>query len=552
MLENEFCRQILKLHEPWQVEGVRVDKPSNRIDIDLGFGQGRAAFFKKYHTCPRCHRILPSSRHVERRVLRHLSFGEMRTYLSVPIETTNKNSECPCQRSWGKPASRFTHEMERVIVDALRVLGSVNAVSRLLGINAPDVREVNAQNRILEIEEPAAADALTVAYGKAHFDDGGLEVAYIDHEEEEEPAAVTETVVGRASPSAGESVPSESHPVWQRLIDEHESIRTKALGLKMLLEQIRLTIASNPSEKSRIAGARILRQYFVKHWNRHKAELANLLNVASLNSGTSTGAARQVAEVPAENDPGWQRLIDGQINIRSDAIGLKMLLERLRLSLGSQPTPAGRLAGARILRQYFLKHRNRHQVELTQLHTYAGAQPSPSTTPTSAEIEVPAETAKCWQQLIDGDLDIQSNAVGLTMLLERIRLTLGRNPSEPARLAAARVLRQYFEKYKARHDNELRLLVDAEASPTVVGGAQVVEFVEVPPETHYSWQRLINGELQIKTDALGLKMLLERVRLSLGNQPTEALRLAAARVLRQYFIKHRSRHRAELEQLKAA
>jgi hypothetical protein len=138
------------------------------------------------------------------------------------------------------------------------------------------------------------------------------------------------------------------------------------------------------------------------------------------------------------------------------------------------------------------------------------------------------------------------------MLLERIRLTIGRAPSAAARLAAARVLRQYFEKYRTRHDAELKLLVAEEVLYQPDSSGQVVEFVEVPPENHPSWDKLIRGELQIRTEALGLKMLLERVRLSLGSEPTEALRLAAARVLRQYFIKHRSRHRAELEQLKAA
>ncbi|MDZ7736473.1 MAG: hypothetical protein U5P41_10490 [Gammaproteobacteria bacterium] len=54
------------------------------------------------------------------------------------------------------------------------------------------------------------------------------------------------------------------------------------------------------------------------------------------------------------------------------------------------------------------------------------------------------------------------------------------------------------------------------------------------------------------TDAVGLKMMLERIRLSIENNPSEASRLAGAKILRQYFIKHQSKHRAELEQLRAA
>jgi hypothetical protein len=555
MLDTEFCRNILKLPEPWLVESVRVDKPSNRIDIQVTLNVGRGGMFRRQPNCPRCHRSLPQLRDAKQRVLRHLNLGEMRTYLSVPVIEGNgpQQHDCGCRRSWAKVGSRFTHEMERLVVEGLHLLGSISAVSKLYGINVSDVREINAQNNILEFEEPQGPESKALAYGQAHFDEGGLQVAYLEgHAEahvEQQPKAA---IVAAETPAPGSpdgSVPAESHPVWQRLIDERISVSANAIGLKMLLEQIRLTVGSNPSEITRLAGARILRQYFVKHWHRNKAELAQLLNTAQ-HATAEAESTRAAPEVPAENSPGWQDLIDGRIPIRSDAIGLKMLLERLRLTLGSQPLPAGRLAGARILRQYFVKHHTRHRAELEMLH--ASRRRSAAAPAAHKDTVIPEETAQCWQMLISGALDIHTNAVGLTMLIERIRLTLGRNPSEPARLAAARVLRQYFEKYHTRHEYELRLLTSAEVSPGAAVGGQVVEFVEVPPETHPNWQKLISGELQIRTDALGLKMLLERVRISLGTEPSDALRLAAARVLRQYFIKHRSRHRAELEQLKAA
>jgi hypothetical protein len=76
--------------------------------------------------------------------------------------------------------------------------------------------------------------------------------------------------------------------------------------------------------------------------------------------------------------------------------------------------------------------------------------------------------------------------------------------------------------------------------------------VTIPDINHPSWQRLINGEVEIVTDAVGLKMMLERIRLSIENNPSQASRLAGAKILRQYFIKHQNKHRAELAQLRAA
>lgn len=569
MLDTELFRNILKLPEPWQVEEVRVDKPSNRIDIRIDLVRRKTSFFNKQISCPRCHRPLPEATG-DSRVLRHLNIGEMRAYLTVPVvrsESANQN-DCGCRRAWSKPGSRFTVEMERLIVEGLHLLRSLEAVSKLYSVNAADVRDVNAQYNIISFDKPAApAQAPAVAYAQAHFDDGGLEVAYIE-DDAVDPASeeITQPIAPTAPPppplqSTGAGVPAaippESDGVWQRIIENTGQSAVETLGLKMLLEQIRLSLASNSSISARLAGARILRLYFIKHWRQSHNELSRLLE-QHRTVATTAALAIPAVEIPPENDPGWQYLIAGRVPIRADAVALKMLIERLRLTIGAKPTVASRLAGARILREFFLKHHARHRNELTQViaagraHMRQAAAPPPkSDAPLS--VEVPSDTARCWQLLIDGQLDIHSSAVGLTMLLERVRLTIGRTPSPAARLAAARVLRQYFEKYKTRLEPELRLLSAEEvlvhASST---NGQVVEFVEVPPESHPSWDKLIRGELQIRTEALGLKMLLERVRLSLGAEPTEALRMAAARVLRQYFIKHRSRHRAELEQLKAA
>ncbi|MDZ7737438.1 MAG: hypothetical protein U5P41_16145 [Gammaproteobacteria bacterium] len=42
----------------------------------------------------------------------------------------------------------------------------------------------------------------------------------------------------------------------------------------MLLERIRQAIAKKPTEANRLAGARMLRQYFIKNQHRHAAEIA--------------------------------------------------------------------------------------------------------------------------------------------------------------------------------------------------------------------------------------------------------------------------------------
>ncbi|MFO1435148.1 MAG: hypothetical protein U1F34_01775 [Gammaproteobacteria bacterium] len=463
MLDTELFRNLLKLPEPWQVEEVRVDKPSNRIDIRIGFARRRSTFFSKQASCPRCHRPLPESTG-SARTLRHLNFGDMRAYLSIPVFKTDSinQNDCGCRRAWSNPGSRFSMEMERLIIEGLHLLRSIEAVSKLYSVNAADVREVNAHHHIVGADKPAAVQTpAAVAYAKAHFDDGGLEVAYIDEDDEPHTAHAAQAAERAAPPAAAPQpaatvptssgipaeIPMESDPLWQRLIENPASARIETLGLKMLLEQVRLSLASNPSPSARLAGARILRLYFLKHWRQSRPELEQILAHFRAAAAAPKAAQPDVA-IPLENDPGWQYLIAGRVPIQPDAVALKMLIERLRLTLGPRPTVTSRLAGARILREFFLKHHARHRNELLQLiaagraHMQQTAAPPPKAEP-ATKIDIPADTARCWQLLIDGNLDIHTSAVGLTMLLERVRLTIGRTPSPAARLAAARVLRQY-------------------------------------------------------------------------------------------------------------
>jgi hypothetical protein len=618
MQDIELCNQLLKLEEPWHAETVGVDAPSQRVDITLNLGTAKKSLFKRGSTtCPRCQRLLPVPQEgVKTLTLRHLNFGGMRTYLQIPAPETYQAAAnaCVCQKLWGKPGARFTHEMEDHIVETLKAVRATTAAAKILGITTAEAAEINARTGAIAAETPPP-----VATPAA-------------------PAAVTVSATP-AAPAAITGPPPENHPIWMRLVNSEVMLQTNAVNLKMLLEQIRLSIASHPTDIARLAGVRVLRQFFGKYWNRFQGEFAPLL-------GTQVGMAAQAAgaagaEVPADNDRCWQKLIDGQLEIKTEAIGLKMLLERVRLSLGSGATAMDRLASARVLRQFFLKYQTRLRNEIRQLQAAAGspgesAAPAPAAAaggvpaetdagwgrwikgevevrtghigltmmlervrlslgefPSPAQVlagarvlrqfflkyqsrlrpeleqlhklsggvaaaqaavHIPPDIDSSWARWIRGEIDIRTEAVGLSMLLERVRLSIGDTPTEAQLLAGARFLRQFFVKYGPRLRGELEQLLRLGGGPLAVmsGSGQVIEFVEVPSESHPSWQRLICGDMDLRTDALSLKMLLERIRLSMGASPSEASQLAGARILRQYFIKYRNRHRAELEQLKVA
>jgi hypothetical protein len=320
---------------------------------------------------------------------------------------------------------------------------------------------------------------------------------------------------------------------------------TQIVALQMLLEQVRISIERNPADAARLAGARILHQFFSKHRNRLIPEIRQL-------GGGLQPVAAASANIPSETDLVWQRLVNGEIRIESEAVSLKLLLERIRQAIARNPSQANRVAGAKILRQYFVKNRHWHQAEIARL--IAGAsRPFTSAAPTAvAGPDLPPESHPNWQRLINGEIAIHTEAVSLKLLLERIRQAIARNPSQANRVAGAKILRQYFQKNHHRHQPEIRALT-GDLSAATGTDAMHDEYSSIVPDIHHpNWQRLIDGELEIVTDAVALKMMLERIRLSIASNPSEASRLAGAKILRQYFIKHQHRHRAELEQLRAA
>ena len=212
-----------------------------------------------------------------------------------------------------------------------------------------------------------------------------------------------------------------------------------------------------------------------------------------------------------------------------------MMMERVRLSVERNPTEATQKAGIKILHQFFSKHQSRLQSEIQQLGG------TPATGQTSA---VPPVSSPVWQEIITGHKTVDTSAVGLQMMMERVRLSVERNPTEATQKAGIKILHQFFSKHQSRLQSEIQQLGGATTS--------AAQTLTVPPDSHPSWQRLINGELEIKTDVVALKMMLERIRISIENNPSDASRIAGAKILRQYFLKHQSKHQAELDQLLAA
>ncbi len=514
MQDTEIIAQILNLGEEWHVQAVEVDPPSNRIDINIGFGPAKKkSLFGRNKT----------ENKVKTVTLRHLPIFGMRAFLHVP-----EKGSVDSNKLWNPAGSKLTYEMEEFLVEILNNSKSNQATSRISGITSAEVREVSertgagADNLADALSNVASAATSNVA-PSADLETKSFEL--LEHSD----------------------VPPETHDNWQRVISGEIPIQTTAVGLQMLLQRIRQDIANNPSEISRINSAKLLRQYFVKNQNQHKADIAVISGQAGLTTqDTAADFAAGQSDFPADDSVIWQKIIHGDLQIQTSNVALQMMMERVRQSVEKNPSESSRQAGAKILRQFFIKHKDRLTDEALQLGIN-------TTSPVAvSDVSVPAENIPCWQELISGALKIQTSAVGLQMMMERVRQSVEKNNSDANRIAGIKILRQYFVKHQASAQSEIRQLngLSAEIPSTVSNSGD--QQIAVPPESHPSWQRLIDGELVLDTDIVALKMMLQSIRISIENNPSEASRHAGAKILRQYFIKHQSKHKTELNQLVAA
>ena len=516
MQDTEILTLLLNLGDEWHINTVEVDQPSNRIDITIAHGpKKKKSFFGKSK---------PNG-DVRSIKLRHLPISGMRTYLHVPLPGTIDST-----KSWAPTGSQMTNEMEAFLVDILNNTKSNQAAAKISGVTAAEIREVSertgagADNLADALSNVANATNTSASNPTDYFDTKSFELI------------------------ENTNIPPETHDNWQRIINGDEIIQTKAVGLQMLLQRVRQDIANNPSEVSRIKSAKLLRQYFIKNQNKHKADIA-------LISGSSTQAANQEqigilssesSDFPAVNNQIWQKVINADLQIQTSNVALQMMMERVRQSVERNSSESSRQAGAKILRQFFIKHKERLSSEIQQM----GIRVAEPETPRGAETTIPTENADCWQQLINGALKVQTNAVGLQMMMERVRQSVEKNTSESNRMAGIKILRQYFLKHQAASQSEIRQLNGQVGNLSTYNNDN--NQATIPPENHPSWQRLIDGDLVINTDIVALKMMLQSIRISIQNNPTDATRTAGTKILRQYFVKHQNKHRTELDQLIAA
>lgn len=88
-------------------------------------------------------------------------------------------------------------------------------------------------------------------------------------------------------------------------------------------------------------------------------------------AASAVPAAPQAHAIPDVAHPVWERLIEGQLSIDIQTLGLQLLLSKLRQQVQLQPTPEVRQVKLRELHRYTLRNAHSLVHELTQIKQHA-------------------------------------------------------------------------------------------------------------------------------------------------------------------------------------
>lgn len=447
MADHDFYKHILDIQTPWKVLDVTIDQPKKQLDIYLGFaGTVKRSVFgfilKKGSTggggkqsCPHCNTVVPNNNGFKIIRVRHLPVAGFVTFLHVPApgSVQSSRSDCICMRSWIAAGTSCTVEMRDYVLALLQVISNDRDVVRLTGITENELRDI----------QKAGGGAVA---GSAKNVGAQISVAATDDD----------------------LIPKVEDQVWQRLIRGELSFRSNTVAFNMLLQRLRQNYAASPGSETGTAGAALLRQFFSRNMRVMKPEIDQLVNRRSGTGGSGdeqpsttdknmSAASAKSDGIPAADDPVWQLLINGDLFLHSNAVALKMLMQRARLEYIKSPGNEARVAGAKLLRQYFLRHQKSLKNELDQLNNrHSVAAPKDVEVKfTAGNDKLPAESAAVWKRIVTGDQQLQTSMVGLQMILERTRGSLQRDPSTPNLQVCVHTLRSFFIKYQGRLGQEI-------------------------------------------------------------------------------------------------
>lgn len=232
MFSEQFFDLLLNFGDDWKVDEVKVDHPSEEVDVYVSFIGGKAE-------CPESLEMCPVYDHRETRRWRHLDTMQFKTFINcrVPRVRSSKGTKT-VKVPWADGYERHTYLFERLAIDLLKATRNQTQTAQLLRCG------FNVVNRIihLSVERGMARRPKDVPYTHLSIDEKSFKKGHnyvtvlsspnagcvIDVAEGRDKAAAKALLEGTVAAEHRDKLKTVSMDMWKAYINSVDEVFPKA------------------------------------------------------------------------------------------------------------------------------------------------------------------------------------------------------------------------------------------------------------------------------------------------------------------------------------
>lgn len=391
-LNRREIEQILGVYAPFKVRDVLLDteKEILTVQIEERTGKSRVPF-----------RSITKKTKVEKISWQHTKTGRFSTVIEIEptVNTFSKNRTLNPPAFLGSQDSHYTYQLQQTVLLASSKKLDSESISTLLGIERPLVNQI-----------------------------------------------IADSSAQQESQQLQSLLPLESDPIWRAILTHEISFKTNLSSLKFLISRLEFACINKKNEPGVIQDSvATLRQFFIKNKAHLKSEYAQIgVNMdTEPKAKTAAPQSKKRVSLTAEH-PVWDSILKGDIDLLSKSTALNMYIMQLKsLYRKEGNSTEDKIKIAKELLFYMKKNIAKLKPELVSISRIVSQMGS-----SNAEDSIPADNHPVWDQLVKGQITIESKQMAYKLLLVKAQ------SNEDPHLAAQQI-RQYFTRNVRMLENEL-------------------------------------------------------------------------------------------------
>lgn len=377
--EHDWMGQVLGVTAPWQVTDVRVQPNTGIVSVQIEQPEAMSRWFGRRNTAG-----------ARRLRWDHIGIAGHRCEVVLILRPGQKAPEA----SWvGEADMPFTRGLSRLVLDLLLEGVGMSQLCRMLELPFSDlwkykyrIDQGQGATPTDKTDKPAPAAATTPRAPANPTSGGGAAAPAAAHALPALPAPVTATVppavqaaeasaptpapdkvdvtIGHEAPT---QLPPADAPVWLALLKGKLALDVQALSLKLLLTKTLREAQQHTDVDLHRQAAQALHRYF----ERNQALLGHEIHqIAAAHQAQQTAQKSEVYTLPDASDPLWLTLLLGERELDVRALGLRLLLSRLRGQTRQNQNDEARMLKLVELHRFFEKNQAMLRHEISQLQRW--------------------------------------------------------------------------------------------------------------------------------------------------------------------------------------